>query len=78
VKKAERLAGRHCLICDKPGGAPVTEALRAAGFKIPGNERGYAHPDCVIKLRAVIGRLSKRQEARIAEYNAEKETRKVR
>jgi hypothetical protein len=38
--------GRHCVICGKPGGHPLTAALKLLG--VPGN---YAHSDCIAQTR---------------------------
>ena len=48
---ATQRPGRKCAICGKMGGTGFTTALRLAGVKIPEGQIGYAHADCLHKLR---------------------------
>lgn len=55
------MKGRHCVICDKPGGHGCTTVLRYLGFIIPAGQIGYAHADCVAKRKRANFRMAQRR-----------------
>lgn len=44
--------GRRCMVCGKLGGIGSTMILRQLGYDVPERAIGYAHAQCIRKVRA--------------------------
>src|SRR5689334_1857086 len=49
--KKDRKDARCCWVCGKRGGQGFTVALRLAGYPVADGEIGYAHSNCMHKVR---------------------------